>query len=91
VGRRRAIDLNTFVWVSRRTGLGGAKFSATATLLVSNNSLASDTAGQLSAGGGFADFYAQPFILGRDAGRLGVRAAYGFLAPTGRVNAASRR
>ena len=81
------IDLNTFVWVSRGTLLGGARFSAAATLLVSNNSLASDTAGQLSAGGGFADFYFQPFILGWTTDRVAIRAAYGVLAPTGRFNA----
>jgi hypothetical protein len=81
------IDLNTFVWVSRRTLFGGARFSAAATLLVSNNSLASDTAGQLSAGGGFADFYFQPFILGWSADRVAIRTAYGVLAPTGRFNA----
>ena len=81
------IDLNTFVWVSRETVLGGARFSAAATLLVSNNSLASDTAGQLSAGGGFADFYFQPFILGWTSDRIAVRTAYGVLAPTGRFNA----
>jgi hypothetical protein len=81
------IDLNTFVWVSRRTVLGGARFSAAATLLVSNNSLASDTAGQLSAGGGFADFYFQPFILGWSTDRVAIRTAYGVLAPTGRFNA----
>jgi hypothetical protein len=81
------IDLNTFVWVSRRKLLGGARFSAAATLLVSNNSLASDTAGQLSAGGGFADFYFQPFILGWSTDRVAIRTAYGVLAPTGRFNA----
>ena len=81
------IDLNTFVWVSRRTLFGGARFSAAATLLVSNNSLASDTAGQLSAGGGFADFYFQPFILGWSTDRVAIRTAYGVLAPTGRFNA----
>jgi hypothetical protein len=81
------IDMNTFVWVSRATLLGGARFSATATLLVSNNSLASDTEGQLSAGGGFADSFYQPFILGWQTGRLGIRTAYGVLAPTGRFNA----
>jgi hypothetical protein len=81
------IDLNTFVWVSRRTLLGGAKYSATASLLVSSNSLASDTAGQLSAGGGFADSFYQPFILGWQTNRVGIRAAYGVLAPTGRFNA----
>jgi hypothetical protein len=81
------IDLNTFVWVSRTQVLGGARFSATATLLVSNNSLASDTEGQLSAGGGFADSFYQPFILGWQTDRVGVRTAYGVLAPTGRFNA----
>jgi len=45
------IDLNTFVWVSRRMLPGGARFSATASLLVSNNFLAADIEGQLSAGG----------------------------------------
>jgi hypothetical protein len=75
------------VWVSRETLLGGARFSAAATLLVSNNSLASDTAGQLSAGGGFADFYFQPFVLGWTGDRVDVRTAYGVLAPTGRFNA----
>ena len=81
------IDLNTFVWVSQRTLLGGARFSATASLLVSNNSLASDSEGQLSAGGGFADFFYQPFILGWTTDRVDVRTAYGALAPTGRFNA----
>lgn len=81
------IDLNTFVWVSRVRMLGGAKLSATATLLFSNNSLASDTEGQLSAGGGFADSFYQPFILGWQLARVGIRAAYGVLAPTGRFDA----
>jgi hypothetical protein len=81
------IDLNTFVWVSRRQMLGGARVSATASLLVSNNSLASDTKGQLSAGGGFADFFLQPFILGWQTERVGIRTAYGVLMPTGRFNA----
>jgi hypothetical protein len=81
------IDLNTLVWVTQRTRLGGARFSATASLLVSNNSLASDTAGQLSAGGGFADFFFQPFILGWTTDRVDIRTAYGELAPTGRFDA----
>ena len=81
------IDLNTLVWVSRRRLLGGARLSATASPLVSNNSLASDTAGQLSAGGGFGDFFYQPFILGWQTERVGFRTAYGVLAPTGRFNA----
>ena len=78
------IDLNTFVWVSRRMLLGGARLSATASPLVSNNSLASDADGHLSAGGGFGDFFVQPLILGWQTERLGIRAAYGVLAPTGK-------
>lgn len=81
------IDLNTLAWVSRGRMLGGARFSATVTPLVSNNSLASDTQGPLSAGGGFADSYFQPVILGWETARVGVRAAYGVLAPTGRFTA----
>jgi hypothetical protein len=80
------IDLNTFAWVGRRTVLG-ARLSATGSLLVSNNSLASDTEGQLSAGGGFADTFLQPFIMGWQTPRVGIRAAYGVLLPTGRFNA----
>jgi hypothetical protein len=81
------IDLNTFVWVSRRTLPGGARLSATASPLVSNSSLASDTEGHLNAGGGFGDFFVQPVILGWQTQRVGVRTAYGVLAPTGRFNA----
>jgi len=81
------LDLNTFVWVGGRTLAGGARFSATATLIVSNSSLASDTKGQLSAGGGFGDFYLQPFILGWQTDRVGIRVVYGVLMPTGRFNA----
>jgi hypothetical protein len=81
------VDLNTLAWVSQGTLLGGARFSATASLLVSNNSLASDTEGQLSAGGGFADSFYQPFILGWQTERVGIRTAYGVLAPTGRFKA----
>jgi hypothetical protein len=54
-----------------------------ATLPISNNSLSSDASGAISGGGGFADSYYQPFILGWDRDRASVRAVYGFLAPTG--------
>lgn len=83
------MDLNTFAWVSKKTidALGGAVFSATATLPIANNSLTSDVVGALSGGGGFADSYYQPFILGWRKQRVAVRAIYGFLAPTGRFSA----
>ena len=83
------MDLNSFVWVSRREILSGARFSMSATLPIANNSLTSDTQGPISGGQGFADSYYQPIILGWEKKRAAIRAAYGFLAPTGtfRVNA----
>jgi hypothetical protein len=58
------MDMNSFVWVSRRTLLGGAHYSAVATLPVAKSQLVSDIHGQLSGGGGFADSYYLPLILG---------------------------
>ena len=83
------MDMNSFVWVSKKeiTVLGGAVFSASATLPVANNSLSSDVNGALSGGGGFADSYYQPIILGWRKHRVGIRAISGFLAPTGRFSA----
>jgi hypothetical protein len=83
------MDMNSFFWVSKKQigVLGGAKFSLSATLPVANNSLTSDVQGALSGGGGFADSYYQPLILGWQKKWADVRAIYGFLAPTGRFNA----
>ena len=82
------MDLNSFVWVSKETmGLGGAVLSASATLPVANNSLTSDLVGPLSGGGGFADSFYQPLILGWKKRRADIRAIYGFLAPTGKFEA----
>ncbi len=81
------MDLNVFIWVSKREILGGAKFSFSATLPVANNSLVSDTIGPISGGGGFADSFYQPFILGWQKKRADIRVFYGFLAPTGRFKA----
>jgi hypothetical protein len=81
------IDLNTLTWVSQKERLGGARLSMAATLLVSGNSLQSDTSGAISNGGGFGDLYLQPVIVGWKKLRADVRAAYGILAPTGRFEA----
>lgn len=83
------MDMNSFVWVSKREIglLGGAEYSASATLPIANNSITSDVHGALSGGGGFADSYYQPFILGWRKQRIAFRAIYGFLAPTGRFSA----
>jgi hypothetical protein len=83
------MDMNSLVWVSKKemSFLGGAVLSASATLPIANNSLTSDVNGALSGGGGFADSYYQPFILGWRKQRFAIRAIYGFLAPTGRFSA----
>ena len=83
------MDMNSFVFVSKKKirKLGGAVFSFSATLPIANNSLTSDVEGALSGGGGFADSYYQPLILGWRTKRADIRATYGFLAPTGRFSA----
>ena len=85
------MDMNIFVWVSAKQigTLGGARFSMSATLPIANNSLTSDAQGALSGGGGFADSYYQPFILGWKKKWADVRAVYGFLAPTGKFDPAA--
>lgn len=80
------MDMNSFVWVSKKQIeiLGGATFSLSATLPIANNSLTSDAEGALGGGGGFADSFYQPLILGWQKKWADLRAVYGFLAPTGR-------
>ena len=78
------MDMNTLAWVSKRKFPGGANFSAVATLPFAKNNLTSDIQGKISGGGGFADSYYMPFILGWNRERIAIRAIYGFLAPTGR-------
>ena len=81
------MDMNSIVWVSGKKILGGARYSASVTIPIANNSLASDSTGVISGGGGLADSYYQPVILGWRTERVGIRAIYGFLAPTGRFEA----
>jgi hypothetical protein len=81
------LDMNSFVWVSKKEILGGAKFSASATLPIARNSLTNDATGPISGASGFGDSYYQPFILGWNKERVAVRAVYGFLAPTGKYRA----
>jgi hypothetical protein len=82
------MDMNTVSWVSDTTSrLGRARYAISVTLPLANNSLASDTGGALSGGGGFADSFYQPAIVGWSLPRADVKVAYGFLAPTGRFTA----
>ena len=82
------MDMNSLVWVSKGKidFLGGPMFSMSATIPIANNSLTSDIEGGISGGGGLADSYYQPFILGWRKKRADIRAVYGFLAPSGRFN-----
>ncbi len=77
------MDLNTLGWVGKKEFLGGARFSWAATIPVANNSLTNDLTGPVSGGGGLADSFYQPFILGWNKERFAIRTTYGFLAPTG--------
>lgn len=49
------MDMNTLAWVSEKKFLGGVPFSAVATLPFARNDLTSETKGNISGGGGFAD------------------------------------
>ena len=77
------MDMNSFIWVGNNKiqALGGAIYSCVATLPIANNSLTSDADGPISGGGGFADSYYQPVILGWSAEHADLRVHYGFLAP----------
>lgn len=79
------MDLNTIAWASRKPMLLGARLGAAAILPFANNSLATDV--PLGGGGGFADSFYQPFMLGWKLPRADIKAAYGFLAPTGAFEA----
>lgn len=82
------MDMNSLVWVSKQRldFIGGARFSLSGTIPIANNALTSDVKGGISGGGGLADSYYQPFILGWRTKRIDIRAVYGFLAPSGRFN-----
>ena len=78
------MDMNSLIWVSTKEFLGGARYSAFATLPFANNDLTSDIHGNISGGSGFADSYYVPLVLGWKKERVAIRVLYGFLAPTGR-------
>jgi hypothetical protein len=81
------MDMNTITWAGEGAVLFGARYSSAVTLPFARNSLTSDIHGDFSGGGGFADSYYMPFILGWKSERTAVRFIYGFLAPTGRFGA----
>ena len=69
------LNLNTFAWGSDAPVLGGARIGATATVILSRNSLTSDSEGSLGAGSGLGDLFVQPVILGWTKGQYDWRTA----------------
>ena len=68
------MDMNSFVWVSRRTFLGGAQYSRRRDAAGREEQLSSTQHGRVSGGGGFADSYYLPLILGWNKERASIRA-----------------
>jgi hypothetical protein len=81
------LDLNTFAWGTEDPVIAGARFGATATIILSRNSLESDVQGSLGGGSGLGDLFIQPAILGWTKGQYEWRVAYGIVAPTGHFEA----
>ena len=81
------LDLNTVAWGSNGNVVGEARLGATATVILSKNSLTSDVEGSLGGGSGLGDLFIQPLILGWTKGQVDIRAAYGIVAPTGHFEA----
>src|SRR5262249_4482150 len=81
------MDMNSLIWVSAKDFLGGARYSAFATIPFAKNDLTSDIHGKISGGSGFADSYYVPFVLGWNKEHVAIRVLYGFLAPIGRFAA----
>src|SRR5437867_9917531 len=71
----------------RLDDIGSPQAGPKVAAILANNSLTSDVEGGISGGGGLADSYYQPFILGWRKKRADIRAVYGFLAPSGRFHA----
>ena len=81
------MDMNTFVWASRTADPRGARYSASATLPFANNSLASDADGADQRRRRIRRLVLSACHSGLETDRVGIRAIYGFLAPTGRFEA----
>jgi hypothetical protein len=74
------MDMNTFVG-EPETDPRGARYGASATLRSRTTRLASDATGAVSGGGGFADSYYQPLILGWEKTRVALKAIYELSRP----------
>jgi hypothetical protein len=76
-------DINVFIYVTKLKFLG-ANYGLMAGLPFSNSSISSVTLGAIAGGGGFADSFYQPVLLGWHLKRADIQAGYAFFAPTGR-------
>jgi hypothetical protein len=80
------VDVNVFVWVSKKKILG-ANFGLVAGLPLSNSALSLAGLGPIAGGGGFSDSFYQPVTLGWHLKRADIMTAYAFFAPTGKFSA----
>jgi hypothetical protein len=80
------IDVNVFMWVSKKKILGG-NYGLVAGLSVTNSALSLAGENPVAGGGGFADSFYQPVTMGWHLKRADITAAYAFFAPTGRFTA----
>jgi hypothetical protein len=80
------IDVNVFMWVSKKKILG-ANYALAAGLPLSNSALSLAGLGTVAGGGGFSDSFYQPVTLGWHLKRADIMAAYSFFAPTGKFAA----
>ena len=77
------VDANVFEYVSKKKVLG-ANIGAMGMVAVTNSSLSFAAIGTFAGGAGFADFFAEPIVLGWHLKRADIQAGYSFIAPTGR-------
>jgi len=80
------LDINVFIYVTKWKVLG-ANYGLMAGLPFSNSSISSVSLGAIAGGGGFADSFYQPIVLGWHLKRADIQAGYAFFAPTGRFTA----
>jgi len=81
------LDVNLFMWVSKRKILGANPAIAAAVPVLSNSALSLAGLGPIVGSGGLSDTFYQPLALGWHLKRLDATANYMFFAPTGRFTA----
>lgn len=79
------VDQNLFIYVTKYKVLG-ANIGFMLDVPIANASLTAPVLGLTGGGIGIADIYVEPLNLGWHLKHADIKAAYGFMAPTGRYN-----